>query len=160
MQRVLSVAKVWACVVAFVFLTGHAPSFGLVTVAVIAATTVLWLLTDVATSVESAEWGVTTRTYVRAWGKDSRATSLHRQLNDLDDRDFGASRREQLAAALLAIVDGRVAATHGVRRDEQPARFAEIVGPDLTHFVADVEAGSQRLSLRTLPDLLRSIEQL
>lgn len=160
MQRLFGVAKIWAAVVGFTFLTGHVPEFPLVTVAVGVAATVFWLVTDVSVSVDTANWAAPSKSFLRARGKDSRASVLHRQLQDLDNRELAASRRDMLAVTLLAIIDDRVVATHGVLRAEQPERFRQIIGPELAEFVSSTQSGRPRLSTRTLPALLSRIEQL
>lgn len=160
LQRFLGFAGIWAAVVAFMLLSGHIPEFALVTLVVGVVATVMWLFTDVSVSVETANWATPSKSALRGRGRDSRASVLHRQLYDLDNRQLGASRREMLATTLLTIIDDRVAAAHGVSRAEEPERFRQIVGPELAAFVASVEAGRPTFSTRALPALLSRIEQL
>lgn len=159
-QRLIGFAGIWAAIVGFMLLTGHIPEIALVTIAAAVVATLMWFVSEVSVSVESANWATPSRSFLRGRGKDPRASVLHRQLRDLDNRDLAASRRELLAAALVEIIDDRVAASSGVSRSDEPDRFREIVGPDLAGLVASVEAGRPQLPPRSLPTILSRIERL
>ena len=133
-RRLLTIAKVWIAVVAFLLVTMRLPSWLLVTMGVVAAATIVWLVTDVGQWVETTRWSTPSVSFRRARGQDGRLRQLDHDVHEMDNPNVGQGCRAALSMALLRVLDDRVDAAHGITRADDPQRYAAIVGPELTQF--------------------------
>ena len=159
-RRLLTIAKLWIAVVVFLLVTMRLPSWLLVTIGVVAATTIVWLVTDVGQWVETTRWSTPSVTFRRARGQDGRLRQLDHDVQEMDSSNVGPGCRAALSTALLRVLDDRVDAAHGVTRADDPQRYAAIVGPELARFSESAESDPAALTRRSLVELVNRIEQL
>src|SRR5262245_31911703 len=88
---------------------------------------------------------------------DPRIGNLQRRITVAAEADAPNSG---LRDVLVAIVADRVRIAHGVDRDVDPQRFADVVGPDLVAWLEDVDDSAGRVTPRQLAALLNRIESL
>jgi hypothetical protein len=88
---------------------------------------------------------------------DPRIGNLQRRITLAADADAPTSGLREL---LVAVVDDRVRIAHGVDRDVDPERFADIVGSDLLAWLEAPDDTAGRVTRRHLATLLTRIEAL
>ena len=159
-RRLLTIAKVWIALVVFLLVTMRLPSWLLVTIGVVAAATVVWLITDVGQWVETSRWSTPSVNFRRARGQDARLRQLDHDVHEMDNPNVGERCRAALSTALLRVLDDHVDATHGVTRADDPQRYTAIVGPELSRFSESAESDPSDLTRRSLGELVSRIEQL
>jgi hypothetical protein len=128
---------------------------------VAAVFTVLWRwFSEVGVAADAAEWTTESRGSPRGRGADPQVSRLHRQINDIAERNAALGSDAVLAQLLAEIIDERVLAHHGIDGTTDPRRYAAVVGPELDAFVRAVAAGRGTVRARQLPTLISRIEQL
>jgi hypothetical protein len=154
--RVALAALVWlaVCVVAALF--GARPHYGLVALAVAAVAGALVLFLDTTARAEAPTWRLPDLDPVRPPGEDPRLGRLHRVVGShLVSREVDDGLHRQLMAA----VDHRLVAHHGVSLRADPERAAGLMGPDLARFAAATDP-YPRLTAAQIDVLIDRIEEL
>ena len=100
-------------------------------------------------------WAIDTQETVRTAGTDVRLAFLVRVLTQ---HEVARHPDALLAEAFADLADRRLLQRHGVRRAEDPQRAAELLGPDLTRFLA--EPPGRRLGTSEIDRHLQRIEAL
>ena len=159
-RRLLTIGKLWLAVVAFLLVTMRLPSWLLVTIGVVAAATIVWLVTDVGQWVETTRWSTPSVTFRRGRGQDGRLRQLDHDVHEMDSANVGKGCRAALSMALLRVLDDRVDVAHGITRADDPQRYAAIVGPELAQFSESAESDPSALTRRSLVEVVDRIEQL
>jgi hypothetical protein len=149
-----------AAVMAVPLLGGRLVHIALAAVIAAVFSVLWWLLSDVGAVAESADWSVSSAISLRGRGADYRASRLQRQLRDIAAGNTAVGSDVAVANTLVALMEDRVLARHGVDAATEPDRFAAIVGPDLTALAGAVAAGRIKLRPRDVPALISRIEQL
>ena len=100
-------------------------------------------------------WGIDAQDSVRPAGQDARLSFLVRVLSQ---HQVSRHPDGHLTACLTDLADRRLQQRHGVRREHEPERAAELLGPDLDRVLT--EAPGRRLSPKEIDRHLRRIEEL
>ncbi len=155
-RRIAVAFVLWLAVSAGASLLGNQPRPLLLALGVAAGATVLWLFLDVSADQEPPRWESVGEDVVRAPGEDPRLALLTRVVaQHLDARDVG----DTLHRHLLALVDARLLARHGVAWRVDPDR-AEALLPGELVALARQQAPYPRMRLDEIDLLLRRIEAL
>ena len=115
-------------------------------------------LLDAALSAEEPTvrlWAIDVEDAVRPAGQDARLSFLVRVLSQ---HQVARHPDGHVAECLTELADRRLQQRHGVRREDEPERAAELLGPDLSRVLA--EAPGRRLSPAEIDRHLRRIEEL
>ena len=100
-------------------------------------------------------WAIDVDESVRPAGQDARLSFLVRVLSQ---HQVSRHPDGHLTACLTDLADRRLQQRHGVRREHEPERAAELLGPDLSRVLT--EAPGRRLSPAEIDRHLRRIEEL
>jgi hypothetical protein len=100
-------------------------------------------------------WAIDVPEPVRPVGQDARLSFLVRVLAQ---HQVARHPDARLAECLAELADRRLQQRHGVRREQEPQRAAELLGPDLSRVLT--EAPGRRLSTAEIDRHLRRIEEL
>ena len=100
-------------------------------------------------------WAIDVDESVRPAGQDARLSFLVRVLSQ---HQVARHPDGHLAECLTELADRRLQQRHGVRREQEPERAAELLGPDLDRVLT--EAPGRRLSPTEIDRHLRRIEEL
>ena len=100
-------------------------------------------------------WGFEARDSVRPAGQDARLSFLVRVLSQ---HQVARHPDAHVAECLTELADRRLQQRHGVRREQEPQRAAELLGPELSRLL--VEAPGRRLNPTEIDRHLRRIEEL
>ncbi len=155
--RIVAAVAVWGIVLGGAYALGNSPRPGLLAVVVGAATAVVWLVLDVAGEVEPVRWRSGAELPPpRPPGEDQRWVLLQRVISQhLDGREVG----EGLFRQLVELTDQRLVMRHGVSVRADPARAADLVGPELAA-VAAARPPYPRLTLAQIERIVSRIEAL
>lgn len=138
-RRLLGTAVLWFVVVSTLGLAGLQPSVLVMAAIVLAVAGTIWLTLDLADLADPIDRRPSGEVASTAFGSDSRVRAVRRQLGD--QLRFGADAR--LHAHLVELLDERLESTYGIRRTDDPARAAAMLGPELMAFVGatPIDAG-------------------
>ena len=100
-------------------------------------------------------WGIDAQDSVRPAGQDARLSFLVRVLSQ---HQVARHPDAHVAECLTELADRQLQQRHGVRREQEPQRAAELLGPELSRLL--VEAPGRRLSPTEIDRHLRRIEEL
>ena len=100
-------------------------------------------------------WAIDVPDSARPAGQDARLSFLVRVLSQ---HQVARHPDAHVAECLTELADRSLQQRRGVRREEDPERAAELLGPDLTRFLG--EAPGRRLSPAEIDRHLRRIEEL
>ncbi|MET1058348.1 MAG: hypothetical protein ABWX84_02040 [Nocardioides sp.] len=100
-------------------------------------------------------WSLETEEPIRPAGQDARLSFLVRVITQ---HQVARHPDARLAESLAELTDRRLLQRHGVRREQDPERAAELLGPDLTALLS--EAPGRRLGLAEIDRHLQRIEAL
>jgi hypothetical protein len=100
-------------------------------------------------------WAIDAADPVRPAGQDTRLSFLVRVLSQ---HQVARHPDAHVAECLTELADRRLQQRHGVRREQEPQRAAELLGPDLSRLL--VEVPGRRLSPAEIDRHLRRIEEL
>ena len=154
--RIVTAAAIWGILVAGAYALGDSPRPGLLAVVVGAATVVVWLILDVSGDMESVRWLPQEPGAVRPPGEDQRLALLRRVVaQHLDGREVG----DALYRHLVELTDQRLVMRRGVSIRADPARAADLVGPELAAVVA-ARPPYPRLTLDQIDRIVSRIEDL
>jgi len=131
-KRVAFVAVTWAVLFAITAAAQTDPEPFLLASLIVGACAVIWLAVDLSDLAERAQWSTYALSGGRRRGADARVGVLQRALVDVATRDD----RERLHSVLVGLIDDRLAAHHGIDRAAEPARAEEILGDELSRFIA------------------------
>ncbi len=129
-RRLLGVAVAWAVTFALSVVAGTEPQPVLLAALMAVVAGVAWLAVDMSEMVSPAEWD-TWAGSARRRGNDVRVGVLQRALEDIATRQ----EVEHLHPMLVDLLDERLDAHHGIRREDEPGRAAELIGDELAQFV-------------------------
>ena len=101
------------------------------------------------------QWMTDVEESVRPAGQDARLSFLVRVLTQ---HQVARHPDAHLAECLTELADRRLQQRHGVRREQEPERAAQLLGPDLSRVLT--EAPGRRLSPAEIDRHLRRIEEL
>ena len=101
------------------------------------------------------QWMTDVEESVRPAGQDARLSFLVRVLTQ---HQVARHPDGHLAECLTELADRRLQQRHGVRREQEPERAAQLLGPDLSRVLT--EAPGRRLSPAEIDRHLRRIEDL
>jgi hypothetical protein len=101
------------------------------------------------------QWMTDVEESVRPAGQDARLSFLVRVLTQ---HQVARHPDGHLAECLTELADRRLQQRHGVRREQEPERAAQLLGPDLSRVLT--EAPGRRLSPAEIDRHLRRIEEL
>ena len=154
--RIGTALALWVAVVAFSAIQGNRPDPLLLALTIAAFAATLWLYLDASLVSETPQWGDVLQDPVREPGEDSRLALLTRVIGQhLDAREVDDGLRRRL----VEIVDHRLVTVHGVSLRADPARAAELMGPELAALVAEPPPHA-RLDVHQIDVLLSRIEAL
>ncbi len=154
--RVGAAFAVWAVLVLSARVLGNQPDALLLGLTVAASATTLWLFLDASTQSEAPVWDSGSTERVRPPGEDPRLALLTRVVSrHLDAREVDDTLRRHL----LALVDQRLMARHGVSWRVDPERASPLLGPELVA-LARQEPPHPRMSIQQIDVLLSRIEAL
>ena len=100
-------------------------------------------------------WAIDSQEAVRPAANDTRLSFLVRVITQ---HEVARHPDALLAESLTDLADRRLLQRHGVRRADDPQRAAELLGPDLSRFLA--EPPGRRLSTSEIDRHLQRIEAL
>jgi hypothetical protein len=147
---------VWFLLVYVAHLVGGEPQVGLVGLAVVAGSAVLWLCVDTVGAGDDPGWELLDDEPLRPPGQDARLAALTR----LVAAHFEARRPgDGLQRALMALADQRLIARHGVSWRADPERARPHLGPELLA-LAEQSEPYPRMSRTQVDLLLDRIEEL
>ena len=154
--RAAIVFGVWA--VTFVTLAAirMRPSAGVLAALAIAASTLLWLVLDLADIAEPVVWSAMRDAGGSQRGADQRVRFLHRRLVEGPALD----RIGLLHRTLTTLIDDRLLTEHGTDRRSSPDSAATLLGPELTAFVDDMPSAQRMADPVYLSLILARIEAL
>jgi len=156
LNRALLVLGLWLAVAVVAHIFGAHPSYGLLVLVLAAGAGTLMLLLDTSARAEGPVWTLPDENPVRPPGEDPHFAMLRRVVDGhLDARAVD----DQLHRHLLAVVDERLLASHGVSRVADPARAERLMGPELTAF-AHATDPYPRLDTARIAVLIDRIEAL
>jgi hypothetical protein len=158
--RVRTFLFMWLAVVLVPLMGGKLVHLAFAALVAAVLTVLWWWFSEVGALAEAADWAIESRGSSRGRGADPHVARLHRQVNDLAQRNAAVSSDAVITQLLVEIIDERVLAHHGIDRLTDPRRYAAVIGPDLDGFVRAVAAGHGTVRGRQLPTLLSRIEQL
>ncbi len=155
-KRVALAVVVWLVACSGAFLWGLEPQPGLLALVVMAGFCVLWLYLDVSARTEPVRWDGRVEEPVTGRGQDPRLSLLSRVVSGhLDSR---GAINHQMYHRLAAVTDERLMARHGITREADPGRAADLLGPDLTAYLDGPR--DRRLTTTQIDHLLRRVERL
>jgi hypothetical protein len=128
----------------------------LVVLTVLAAFVCVWVLEDLAADRHDLDLDTPRRRLIPRWGLDARFSRLSASLRPPYDAQIVAS---QVHATLVAIVDERLLAHHGIDRAADPERARAVMDPSLAAYV-ERQAEPRRNLIAYLSDMVTRIEAL
>ena len=155
-RRAVTVFVIWVVVYAVSAAADTDPQPVLLAALIVLLASVLWLATDLADHVVPAKWETWTMSLRSRRGADVRVGVLQRALSDVATRQDV----DRLHPVLVALVDDRLAAHHGIDRTTDASRAATVLGPELSDFVRRAPSPVQLGSHVYLSSVLDRIEQL
>ncbi len=154
--RVAVTFALWLVVAVAAWILGNQPRPGLLALYLAVGAGLLWLFLDVSADTETARWPGAREEPVREPGEDPRLGQLRRVVGQhLDAREIGDALHRRLGE----LADQRLMARHGITRDGDPDRAADLLGDDLVA-VIDAQSPYPRLSPARISALLQRIEDL
>jgi len=155
-SRALSVLGLWFAVAVVAHVFGAHPSYGLLALVLAAGAGTVLLLLDTTARAEGAVWTLPDENPVRPPGEDPRFAMLRRVVaGHLDARTVD----DQLHRHLMAVVDQRLLATHGLSWAADPTRAEQLMGPELAAFARATDP-YPRLDAARIAVLIDRIEDL
>jgi hypothetical protein len=154
--RGLAALLVWAALTLGAHVLGGRPHPGLLALTVAGAATALWLLLDLPGSSGVSVWDRVGTEPIRPPGEDPRLAALERVVAAHVDAHVVT---DALQRHLMALVDQRLIARHGVSWRVDPERAAALLGPELLE-LARQTAPYPRMPTRQIDVLLTRIEAL
>jgi hypothetical protein len=148
----LAAAVAWA----FTAWVGLRPQPVLLVLTVLACFVLSWLMAEVGMRRQQIDLNAPRRRYTPRWGLDARFSRLSASLREPHDRELIS---HQVHAILLAIVDERLLAHHGVDRATDPERAREVMGETLARYVEQPPAARRNL-MNHLSDMVTRIEAI
>jgi hypothetical protein len=154
-NRLVAVVALWLVIWLVLAWFDFEPHPGRIAVLVVAAAMTWWLFLDATAASLPPHWESPEDEPLRRRGSDPRLDLYERVVSQhLDSRDA----TDLLHRYLAAIADERLVGKHGLSRRADPARAAELLGPQVTEFLE--RPHGRRLSLSQIDQLLSRIEAL
>lgn len=154
-RRLVGGFAAWAVTFALSVVAGTDPQPVLLAALMALVAGIAWLAVDLSEMVSPAEWD-TWASSARRRGSDVRVGVLQRALEDIATRQ----EVERLHPMLVDLVDERLEAHHGVRREQEPVRAAALMGDELTQFVEHPPPPVRFGNLMYLGRIVGRIEEL
>ena len=156
LRRLGVVFAVWAVLYAVSVSADTDPQPVVLASAIVGLAAVVLLAVEIVDRTGAASWDTWSAGVGARRGGDARVGLLRRFLEDVVTRQDVAL----VHPLLVGLVDERLAAHHGIVREDDPERAAALMGPELTQFVemppAPVRLGNPKL----LDEMLTRIEAL
>jgi hypothetical protein len=154
--RVAGAFLVWAGLVGLARTLGSRPEIVLVGLAVAAAAAALWLCVDAVGETSAPRWELLADDPIRPPGQDSRLAALTRMMTGHFE---GRRTDDALHRQLVALVDQRLVAKHGISWRADPDRARPLLDPELV-VLAQQEPPHPRMTRRQVDALLSRIEAM
>ena len=154
--RGVAALVVWAALTLGAQVLGGRPHPGLLALAVAGAATAVWLVLDLPGSSAVTVWERIGSEPIRPPGEDPRLAVLERVVAAHFDARVVS---DSLQRHLMALVDQRLLARHGVSWRVDPERAAPLLGPELLA-LARQSGPYPRMSVHQIEVLLARIEAL
>ena len=155
-RRAITLLVIWAVVYAISAAADTDPQPVVLAAAIALLAGVLWSAADLVDHVVPARWETWTVSLRSRRGADVRVSAIQRALTDVATRQDV----ERMHPTLVALVDDRLAAHHGIDREAEPQRAGEVLGPELADFVRRAPPPVRFGDHAYLSALLTRIEQL
>lgn len=154
--RIVLAAFVWLFACSIAYLWQLEPQPGLLALVVLSVLALVWGFLDISESVEPLRWEQYVDEPVARRGEDPRLSLLTRIISGhLDSR---VVMNHQLHRRLSAVADERLMAHHGLSREADPRRAAEVLGAELSGYLEGPR--NRRLTIAQIDRLMTRIEAL
>ena len=152
-RRVITIAATWIVLVFLLWVSDSRPAAFAIGGIVAALATIIYVAFDVVAEPVRVDWGGNDRPPPPPPSADPRVVDLRRQVQAAWRTDS-----TRVADTLVALLDDRLAAHHGIDRAANPNAAAQLLSPALRHLIAPTRRPT--ITTRELQRILTDIEAL